>query len=157
MFNRFYKFLKCCFVLENNNIELNNFENKNITENYPVNVPFFELNDITLKCLIIDVYDGDTVTCVFPFLGTFFKEKIRLYGVDCPEIRTKNVEEKINANISKDFVKKHILNKYVYIDFKGKEKYGRHLGIIKTIDVNCINDEILLNNLGIEYFGGKKK
>jgi micrococcal nuclease len=51
------------------------------------------------KALIISVYDGDTVTALVD-LGFFVKKeaKLRLYGIDTPEIRG---EEREKGLISK--------------------------------------------------------
>ena len=41
-----------------------------------------------------DVYDGDTITVAFPFGDKMFSWNCRLTGVDTPEIRTRNKQEK---------------------------------------------------------------
>lgn len=88
------------------------------------------------KALIVDVYDGDTVTAIVE-LGFFVKAqiKIRLYGIDTPEIRG---EEREAGLLSKIRLEELILNKNVIIKtYKDKqEKYGRWLA-----DIYLLNDE----------------
>jgi micrococcal nuclease len=44
---------------------------------------------------VVSVYDGDTCTCVVDLgFKTFQRIKVRLVGIDTPEIRTKDLEEK---------------------------------------------------------------
>jgi len=95
---------------------------------------------------IISVYDGDTVTaridCGF---GISFVEKIRLYGLDTPEIRG---EERSEGLISRDKLRERILEKNVIIrtikDKKGK--YGRYIGEIFIGEEN-INEWLITEGL----------
>ena len=96
----------------------------------------------TYKAKIIKAYDGDTVTakidCGF---NIHFTEKIRLYGINAPEVRGKEKEEGLK---SRDYLRKLILNKEVVIKtFKDKKgKYGRYLGVIFLNDEN-INEKMV--------------
>ena len=49
------------------------------------------------KFRVVDyrVVDGDTVDCTFDMgLDVYVKERVRLFGIDAAETRTKNLEEK---------------------------------------------------------------
>lgn len=77
------------------------------------------------------VYDGDTVTVTID-LGMKIKRegiKIRLYGIDAPELRGNTL---IEARESRDFLRSKVLGKEVLIQtIKDKRgKYGRYLGKI---------------------------
>ena len=87
------------------------------------------------KGVITGVYDGDTVTVSFD-LGMSIKRdglKIRLYGIDAPELRGKTL---VKARESRDFLRSKVLNKSIIIqtirDKKGK--YGRYLANIWSED-----------------------
>ena len=92
----------------------------------------------TYTAKIIKVYDGDTVTakidCGFHLN---FTEKVRLYGINAPELRGKERPEGLKA---RDYLRELILDKEVTIktikDRKGK--YGRYLGeiFIGTVNIN---------------------
>ena len=92
----------------------------------------------TYKAKIIKVYDGDTVTadidCGFKI---HFTEKIRLYGINAPEVRGKERPEGLKA---RDYLRELILNKEVVIKTRKdkKGKYGRYLGaiILDDVDIN---------------------
>ena len=54
--------------------------------------PFTIEGEYNAKC--IDVYDGDTITMQFQFRGEYNNFKIRVKGVDCPEIKPKKSDYK---------------------------------------------------------------
>ncbi|MEM7086299.1 MAG: thermonuclease family protein [Bacteroidota bacterium] len=90
------------------------------------------------KARIKDVYDGDTVTAVVDLGFLHYQEmKLRLYGIDTPEMRG---EEREQGIIVRDIVRDMILDKEVEIHtFKDKQgKYGRYLAtiILDGLDVN---------------------
>lgn len=122
-------------------------------------VKWLSLDGQKLLCKVIDVYDGDTLTIVFPFCNTFFKEKCRLEGIDSAEIRTKNIEEKKYAIETKKWLSNLILNKFVYIQCGNWDKYGRLLGTIFLIENpnKSINNMLIENNMAYQYDGKTKK
>ena len=71
-------------------------------------------DDIKLaKC--VHVYDGDTIQVVFPVQGILYRWSCRLSGVDTPEIRTKNINEKKYGYYVRDVLLSKILNKMIII------------------------------------------
>lgn len=107
---------------------------------------------------VIKVYDGDTITVAtyFPNDETIYRFSVRLKGLDCPEMRTKNEDEKKCAIMARDFVKTKILNKIVELRDVELEKYGRILANVYCEDC-CINDELCENRLAVQYYGGTKQ
>lgn len=102
------------------------------------------------KAKIISVYDGDTVTAVMDLgFNITNKIKIRLHGINAPEIRGKQRPEGLK---SRDYLRSLILDKDVIIqtlkDKKGK--YGRYIGIIHLEDKN-------INELLVESGHAEKK
>ena len=109
------------------------------------------------KCKVVKVYDGDTIT-VAAYLKsdpTCYRFSVRLRGIDSPEIRTKNEDEKIAAVLSRDKLSEKILHQIVYLNDIGNEKYGRVLANVIFKGEN-INDWLLNNKLAVKYDGGKK-
>ena len=99
------------------------------------------------RATIIDVYDGDTCTARIDLgFRIYIEMKLRLYGIDTPEIRG---EEREKGIIVRDLVRSRILNKEVIIKtYKdGQEKYGRYLATIVYNDgsANINLNEQLLN------------
>jgi endonuclease YncB( thermonuclease family) len=71
---------------------------------------------------VISVYDGDTIT-----VSTMDnqKVKIRLYGIDAPELKKQPY-----GVASRNYLQRLILNKYVEVTDLGKDLYGRTIGKI---------------------------
>lgn len=96
------------------------------------------------KAYVENVYDGDTITCTIDcgFGIHCKKQKIRLYGLNTPEVR--GVEKKEGIKV-RDILRNKILGKQIILktikDKKGK--YGRYLGIIFLDNVNL--NEWLIN------------
>ena len=98
---------------------------------------------------VTSVYDGDTITCNITcgFGVELKKQKIRLFGLNTPEVRGESREEGL---ISRDKLRERILDKDIQLktikDKKGK--YGRYLGIIYLGDEN-INEWLIDSGLAV--------
>ena len=91
------------------------------------------------KAKIIDVYDGDTVTAVVDLGFLHFQEmKLRLYGINTPELKG---EEREQGLLARDILRGLILDKEVMIhSYKDKQgKYGRYLATIFLDGLNINN------------------
>lgn len=109
------------------------------------------------KAKVIDVYDGDTCTIVLDLgLNISKKEKVRLYGIDTPELRSKSIVEKDYAKMARDYLRELILGKEVTVRTHKTGKYGRYLVDI-YLDSTHINNLLIQKRLAREYFGGKKE
>jgi endonuclease YncB( thermonuclease family) len=93
-------------MTELNMTELNNTE---IFEKFDINTPKFTLEGTKCEGRVVDVYDGDTLTCVLPVHGRMYKYDIRLNGIDTPEIKTKDENEKKKAIEARNFLIRQIL------------------------------------------------
>ena len=95
------------------------------------------------KALVTKVYDGDTITVDIDLgFGVCLKgQKIRLLGIDTPEIRGDEREEGLKSRAA---LRGQIINKWVSIKtFKDKKgKYGRWLGEVWLDDL-CMNEWLL--------------
>lgn len=63
---------------------------------------------------VIKVYDGDTITIAskMPYDNSpLYRFHVRLNGIDTPEIKGKNPDEKSVAKLAKDFVSSLVLQK----------------------------------------------
>ena len=64
------------------------------------------LNLYHYKAEVLSVYDGDTVTLMIDQgMKHFARVKVRLIGINTPEIRTKDLEEKERGYQAKDYLK----------------------------------------------------
>ena len=108
------------------------------------------------------VVDGDTCAALIDLgFDTWVKKRIRFYGVDTWESRTRNKEEKVKGLAAKAYTKDLLENsddgKFSIISH-GVGKYGRVLGelFIKSHD-KSLNELLKENGHAYEYDGGKKK
>ncbi len=113
------------------------------------------------KCQVTRVVDGDTVDCVLDLgFSILHKCRVRLYGIDTPESRTRDLDEKARGKLASKFLKdsidngKEIILRSELKDSKGK--YGRVLGTI-VVDGLDVNKNMVINNLAVKYFGQSKK
>lgn len=124
------------------------------------NTKYYTLDGDEYVCKCIKVYDGDTITVAFipNGLNTIYKYNIRLNGIDSPEIKSKNIDEKAKAISSRDFLHEKIYNKILNIKCGKFDKYGRLLADVYLYgEKNSINDLLIQNGYGYEYNGGTKQ
>ena len=85
-------------------------------------------------CKVNRIVDGDTVDVTLDLgFDIHFFSRVRLYGIDTPESRTRNKDEKARGLLSKKYLVESIADKEVVIKTKMKDsrgKYGRVLGEI---------------------------
>ena len=114
---------------------------------------------------VIKITDGDTI-CIatkIPYLETLNESKIvyrfhiRLLGIDTPEMKSKNPEEKKLAYMARDFLQDMILNKNVILENMSTDKYGRILANVITEEGQDISNIMLDKRFAVTYDGGKKK
>ena len=111
-------------------------------------------------CTVTRVVDGDTVDVILDLgFSILHKCRVRLYGIDTPESRTRNKDEKIRGKLASKFLQDAIDNgKKVVLRSKLKDskgKYGRVLGEIIVDSIN-INQSMIINHLAVAYFGQSK-
>jgi len=98
------------------------------------------------------IYDGDTITVTIQLgFGVFKTEKLRLKGIDAPELRG---DERPFGLVSRDRLRELILGEEIIVKtFKDKKgKYGRYIADIYYNSDNgifCVNDWLVENKLAI--------
>ena len=81
---------------------------------------------------VVGVSDGDTITVMHAGKG----EKIRLYGVDCPE-KHQDFGQK-----AKQFTSNMVYGKTVDVEPVTTDRYGRTVGLV-SVNGKSINEELL--------------
>ena len=113
------------------------------------------------KCKLIKVVDGDTVDVDIDLgFGVWMrKQRIRLYGIDTPESRTSDPEEKKYGLAAKMFLTKWTNSGDLTLKtFKdGKGKFGRILGEIWYGVEHNINQLLVDNHHAVRYHGQSKE
>jgi len=120
------------------------------------NTPVFSFDNIKTKAKVVKVYDGDTIWVAFNYRGKYIRVKIRLDGIDTPELRSSNKIEKEKAIKARDYLKRIIDNRIITLHCGKFDKYGRLLGKIYYNNIN-INDKMISTKHAVAYDGGKKK
>ena len=110
------------------------------------------------NCNVKRVVDGDTVDVIIDLgFDISYSSRVRLFGIDTPESRTRDKDEKARGLISKDFLKSYLDKGGVVIrtrkDKKGK--FGRILGEMIVEDTN-INKLMIEESLAVKYHGQSK-
>lgn len=121
------------------------------------------MNRFWYGATVLNVVDGDTVDLMIDLgFNIHHKIRVRLYGVNTPESRTKDLKEKelgIKAKeFTKDWLSKH---KWVFVNTipDKNDKYGRILArVFSSEDVNnpataCLNKDIIQSGHAREYYG----
>ena len=105
------------------------------------------------KAKLIRVIDGDTIDAMIDLgFDTWVKKRIRLYGINTPETRTRDLEEK-KAGVAAMNRLQEILDDSGHefiLQSHGVGKYGRCLGTLLIKDVN-INKLLLGEGFAKEY------
>ena len=121
--------------------------------------------------------DGDTFDCVIDLgFDILHKIRVRMYGMNTPESRTRDLEEKARGLESKErlidmLTEEETLKSYLILKTKEKGKYGRWLGIvikrypaqkgpideidIEPADIDC-NQLMIEEGYAVPFFGVKR-
>ncbi|MAR21604.1 MAG: hypothetical protein CMD25_06620 [Flavobacteriales bacterium] len=102
------------------------------------------------------VVDGDTVDALVDLgFDTWKKVRIRMQGMNAPESRTRDLEEKARGIAAKIRLEELLGSGKFVLQSMGVGKYGRCLGILYVDDVN-INKTLITEGHATEYYGGKR-
>jgi micrococcal nuclease len=123
------------------------------------------------KAIVDRVVDGDTIKCTIDLgFSTWKKVTVRMEGINTPESRTRDLEEKKLGLAAKD----RLIEMLEYNDNKcvlkvsGLGKFGRALATVyvdtlsslaensSLTEIN-INQQLIEEGHAVVYFGGKRK
>ena len=149
-------------------LSINNYSDIEETRNQQLKALTYETaDDVTYDfttAKVLKVYDGDSLTIGALYNNQLVKFNVRIFGIDCDEMKGGTTVTRKNAKLAKMFVEHMVLNKIITINvlnnktYEGKnmkEKFGRLLSII-TIDNKNVADELIHYGLARKYFGEKK-
>ena len=116
------------------------------------------------KCKINKVLDGDTVDIDLDlgFNIVLANQRVRMAGVDTPESRTTNKEEKTRGLLSKKkLAEKLPVGTWQIIETQrsdnNDDKFGRILGVFILEDGTKVNEWLIQNNYAVPYKGENKE
>ena len=118
------------------------------------------------KISVIKVVDGDTVDAEIDLgFDIKVKKRVRFLGINAPESRTRDLEEKARGLAAKDRVKQLLEGcKNVQLKSHGIGKFGRCLGEIfldmvdgkERLTVESLNELLIREGHATKYHGGKR-
>ena len=113
------------------------------------------------RCKVRRVVDGDTVDIDIDLgCGVWLhKERVRIYGIDTPESRTRDKEEKKYGLMAKEFVKQFVKGDSIKLTtqkYDAKGKFGRILGDI-IVDNKSLSDTMIQEHHAVIYHGQSKE
>ena len=116
---------------------------------------------------VVKVLDGDTIDVIIDLgFDLYKKERVRIAGVDTPEKRTRDLEEKALGEDATNWLKEKLEGAISGEDDLvirteldgGVGKYGRLLGWLYIGDeTESINERMIQQGYAWEYDGGTKK
>ena len=117
------------------------------------------------RCKVVHIVDGDTVDVDIDLgFGVWLRnQRIRMMGIDTPESRTRDLEEKKFGLLAKDKLQTLLANGKVIKTFKdAKGKFGRILADVivyhSAEDRWCGATEIMIaQGYGVKYEGQSKE
>ena len=109
---------------------------------------------------IIKIVDGDTIDVMLDLgFDIMYKSRVRLFGIDTPESRTRDLEEKKYGLMSKKFLQDELKSakKISIKTYKGEEtgKFGRILGDV-FVDGKSVNMKMVRAGHAVQYYGQNK-
>ena len=111
------------------------------------------------KVKVIRVVDGDTVDVDIDlgFGMTYKKQRVRMMGIDTPESRTRDLEEKFYGKASKANLIKILDGQDVELVSHDKGKFGRILGELFIGGASySVNQQQIDEHHAVPYFGQSK-
>jgi len=115
---------------------------------------------------IVHFVDGDTFDAIIDLgFDVMHKIRVRMHGINTPESRTRDLNEK-KLGLAAKYRLKEILTEGIHPEYhlvlqtKEKGKFGRWLGIIirrfeDGVD-QVVNDMMIEEGHAVPYFGGKR-
>ena len=111
------------------------------------------------NCQVTRVVDGDTIDVILDLgFKILHKSRVRLFGIDTPESRTRDKDEKVRGKMASKFLQDVINSGNVVIRTELKDSRGKFGRVLGTVVVNGvdINQAMCDNYLAVPYYGQSK-
>jgi len=111
----------------------------------------------TYNCIIRRVVDGDTIDVDIDlgFDTWLHNQRVRLHGIDAPEIRTRDLREKYYGELATQFVEGHLTvgDRCVLVsrEFNPTDAFGRVLGDFVVGEGRTITDLLLESHHAVHW------
>lgn len=109
----------------------------------------------TFRAVVTNVVDGDTLDCDIDVgFKVHMHQRVRLHGVNTPELRSRLDSERFLAREAMAFVKSAVLGKEVYIQTYKDDVFGRYLARVyfhQKDKLHCLNDILLEQDIASPF------
>ncbi len=107
---------------------------------------------------VLKVIDGDTLSVEVPvWLGVELSTKVRLRGIDAPELHGRCQQEKDRAAEAKRYLSAETTAQVRLTNIEGDKYYGRVEADVTTVpDGLSLSEAMLASGLARAYDGGKR-
>ena len=106
---------------------------------------------------VLRVVDGDTIDVLIDLgFDLTKKERVRVSGVDTPECRTKDAQEKALGKQASAFAERWFSEGEIIVRTEKDGKYGRMLGVFLK-GSESYNQRLVDEGYAFPYFGEKKQ
>lgn len=138
----------------------------------------FDWSGKRVEARLVDCHDGDTCRVVFDTAYGVKQFIVRLYGVDAPEMYSKDPKEKLHAELARNeflevvapgvFCRHGVYSKKDIVDILSKnlttvtlelfnqDKYGRTLAKLTAADGSDVAERLMSSGSVHSYFGKTK-
>lgn len=108
------------------------------------------------KIKVLRVVDGDTIDAEIDLgFDICITKRIRLHGIDAPETRTRDKQEKRRGLAAKKYLESVVERQHnvLYLESMDKGKYGRCIGVLfeEDFENTSINDEMIQEGHALPY------
>lgn len=116
-----------------------------------------EYGTIRGKIELVRVYDGDTFIINIVNYPKIIGQniRIRIYGINTPEIRGTDIRTKLLAKEARDYLKEILVGKKIVLKNVRRGKYFRIVANVYADKIN-VGELMLEKGYAVEYYGGKK-
>ena len=105
------------------------------------------------------IIDGDTFDCIMDLgFDVLLEARVRMMGIDTPESRTRDLEEKKFGLLAKEYLTQKLDTEDIIVTTEvdnEKGKFGRILGWVWCNGVN-INNQMIDEHMAVAYHGQSK-
>lgn len=105
------------------------------------------------------IIDGDTFDCIMDLgFDVLLEARVRMMGIDTPESRTRDLEEKKFGLLAKEYLTEKLSTEDIIVTTEvdnEKGKFGRILGWVWCNGVN-INNQMIDEHMAVAYHGQSK-
>ena len=105
------------------------------------------------------IIDGDTFDCIMDLgFDVLLEARVRMMGIDTPESRTRDLEEKKFGLLAKEYLTEKLATEDLIVTTEvdnEKGKFGRILGWVWANGIN-VNQNMIDENMAVAYHGQSK-